>query len=65
MISQAELILRVMNLWFLVLSQVFRNGMGHFKRTSPVFALLLNQQLCDTESTIFNNSSMLTSTLNS
>ena len=31
MVSQAELILRVITLWFLVLSQFFRDGMGPFK----------------------------------
>ena len=30
MVSQAELILRVITLWFLVLSQFFRDGMGPF-----------------------------------
>ena len=30
MVSQAELILRVITLWFLVLSQFFREYMGHF-----------------------------------
>ena len=31
MVSQAEIIQRVITLWFLVLSQVFRDGMGPFK----------------------------------
>ena len=31
MVSQAELILRVITLCFLVLSQLFRDGMGPFK----------------------------------
>ena len=31
LVSQAELILRVVTLWFLVLSQCFRDGMGPFK----------------------------------
>ena len=31
MVSQAELILRVITVWFLVLSQFFRDGMGPFK----------------------------------
>ena len=31
MVSQAELILRVITLWFLVLSQFFKDGMGYFK----------------------------------
>ena len=30
MVSQAELILRVITLWFLVLSHFFRDGMGPF-----------------------------------
>ena len=30
MVSQAELILRVITLWFLVLSQIFRDGVGLF-----------------------------------
>ena len=30
MFLQAELILRVITLWFLVLSQLFRDGMGPF-----------------------------------
>ena len=30
MVSQAEFILRVITLWFLVLSQFFRDGMGPF-----------------------------------
>ena len=30
MVSQAELILRVITLWFLVLFQFFRDGMGPF-----------------------------------
>ena len=34
MVSQAELILRVSKLWFLVLSQFFREGMGPFKTMS-------------------------------
>ena len=32
MISQAELILGVITLWFLVLSQFFRDGMGPFNK---------------------------------
>ena len=32
MASQAELILGVITLWFLVLSQFFRDGMGLFKQ---------------------------------
>ena len=32
MVSQAELILRVITLCFLVLSQFFRDGMGPFKK---------------------------------
>ena len=32
MVSQAELILRVITLWFLVLSQFFRDSMGPFKQ---------------------------------
>ena len=32
MVSQAELILRVITLWFLVLSQFFRHGMGPFNK---------------------------------
>ena len=32
MVSQAELILKVITLWFLVLSQFFMDGMGPFKR---------------------------------
>ena len=31
MVSQAELILKVITLWFLVLSQFFIDGMGPFK----------------------------------
>ena len=31
MVSQSELILRAISLWFLVLSQFFRDGMGPFK----------------------------------
>ena len=31
MVSQAELVLKVINLWFLVLSHFFRDGMGPFK----------------------------------
>ena len=31
MVSQAELILRVITLWFLVLSNFFRDGMGPLK----------------------------------
>ena len=36
MVSQAELIPRVITLWFLVLSQFFRDGMGPFKDDSLV-----------------------------
>ena len=32
MVSQAELILRVITLWFLVLCQFFRDGMGPFNK---------------------------------
>ena len=31
MVSQAEFILKVITLWFLVLFQFFRDGMGPFK----------------------------------
>ena len=34
MVSQKELILRVITLWFLVLSQFFRDGMGPFNLCS-------------------------------
>ena len=36
MASQAELILRVITFWFLVLSQFFREGMGPFNQHAPV-----------------------------
>ena len=36
MVPEAELILRVITLWFLVLSQFFRDGMGPFKHTNAV-----------------------------
>ena len=32
MVSEAEFILRVITLWFLVLSQFFRDGISPFKR---------------------------------
>ena len=35
MVLQAELNLRVITLWFLVLSQFFRDGMGPFKFYIP------------------------------
>ena len=35
MVSQAELILMVITLWFLVSSQFFRDGMGPFNACSP------------------------------
>ena len=38
MVSQAELILRVITLWFLVLSQFFRDGMGPFNALESVKA---------------------------
>ena len=34
MVSQAELILKVITVWFLVLSEFFRDGMGPFNLTS-------------------------------
>ena len=38
MVSQAEMILRVITFWFLVLSQFFTDGMGLFKaRYYPLF----------------------------
>ena len=36
MVSQAELILRVITLWFLVLPQFFTEGMGPFKKRNCV-----------------------------
>ena len=36
MVSHAELILRVITLWFLVLSQFFRDGMGPFNIGKPL-----------------------------
>ena len=36
MVSQAELILRVITLWFLVLSHFFRDGMGPFNKVCTV-----------------------------
>ena len=41
MVSQAELILRVITLWFLVLSQFLRDGMGPFNTTVLILLLLL------------------------
>ena len=38
MVSQAELILRVITLWFLVLSQFFRDGMGPLNSISGKLA---------------------------
>ena len=37
MVSQAESILRVITLWFLVLSQFFRDGMGPLKQFRTCF----------------------------
>ena len=34
MVQQAELILRVITVWFLVLSHFFRDGMGPFKASA-------------------------------
>ena len=42
MVSQAELILRVITLWFLVLFQFFRDGMGPFKNLAIIGLLLVN-----------------------
>ena len=41
MVSQAELILRVITLWFLILSQFFKDGMGPFNRSIQNPAILL------------------------
>ena len=43
MVAQAELILRVITLWFLVLSQFFRDGMGAFK--NPQLTYVNNYKL--------------------
>ena len=45
MVSQAELILRVITLLFLVLSQFFRDGMGPFKYR--LYTTTSTLQICD------------------
>ena len=40
MVSKAGLILRVITLWFLVLSQIFRHGMGPFKNNNAKCLIL-------------------------
>ena len=47
MVSQAELILRVITLWFLVLSQFFRDGMGPFKHVHSVGMKLSGNRLIE------------------
>ena len=42
MVSQAELILRVITSWFLVLSQFFRDGMGPFKCRLELYASVVS-----------------------
>ena len=46
MVSQAELILRVITLWFLVLTHFFRDGMGPFKHTICCFKHFRVPTLC-------------------
>ena len=42
MVSQAELILSVITLWFPVVFQFFRDGMGPFKNLAIIGLLLVN-----------------------
>ena len=51
--SQAELILRVITVWFLVLSQFFRDGMGPFN-IYLMYCLLLNRNsICPIKKTLY------------
>ena len=62
MVSQAELILRVITLWFLILSQFFRDGMGPFKTTCSYenTKLMVNAHFHDATTIKFGEKSMTT-----